>query len=86
MQKIHGAIAAVFVVTLALFLLGGVLFVTGQAAALIARQGQWLEFFNDSIKDPMCIAASVCAVAGFLLSYKPLQKQEQTAPRASTTR
>ena len=47
----------------------------GQAVALIAGQGDWLEFFNEAIKTPMCIAASVCAIAGFLLSYKRQQNK-----------
>jgi len=86
MNKIRRAIEVLFVLTLAILLLGGVLFVTGQAVALAIGQGQWLEFLNESIKNPMCIAASVCAVAGFLLSYKHHQQQEQTAEEASTSR
>jgi fumarate reductase subunit C len=84
MHNIRRIIEVIFVLTLATFLLGGVVFVTGQAVALIAGQGQWLEFFNEFIKTPMCIAASVCAVAGFLLSYKHHQKQEQTAQKATS--
>jgi hypothetical protein len=84
MHNIRRIIEVIFVLTLATLLLGGVVFVTGQAVALIAGQGQWLEFFNEFIKTPMCIAASVCAVAGFLLSYKHHQKQEQTAQKATS--
>ena len=85
MHKFRRAIEAIFVLTLAALLLGGILFVAGQAIALIAGQGDWLEFFNDFVKPPLCIAASVCAVAGFLLSYKQDQKQLQT-PQEATTR
>ena len=84
MHQIRRAIEVIFVLTLAALLLGGILFVTGQAIALIAGQGDWLEFFNDSVKPPLCIAASVCAVAGFLLSYKHPQKQGQTRQEATT--
>ena len=84
MHQIRRAIEVLFVLTLAALLLGGVVFVTGQAIALIAGQGGWLEFFNESIKTPMCIAASVCAIAGFLLSYRRHQNQEQ--PQEATTR
>jgi hypothetical protein len=86
MHKIRRAVEAVFVLTLAILLVGGVVFVAGQAVALIAGQGQWLEFFNNSVKDPMCIAASACAIAGFLLSYKRRQAQEQITSEATTTR
>lgn len=85
MHRIRRAIQAIFVLTLATLLLGGILFVAGQAIALVAGQGDWLEFFNDSVKPPLCIAASVCAVAGFLLSYKQDQEQLQT-PQEATTR
>ncbi|MFF2245385.1 hypothetical protein ACFVTM_14525 [Arthrobacter sp. NPDC058130] len=85
MHKIRRTIEAIFVLTLALLLLGGVVFVAGQAIALTAGQGDWLQFFNDAFKPPLCIAASVCAVAGFLLSYKSHQKQKQT-PQEATMR
>lgn len=74
----------VFVITLGALLVGGVLFVLGQAAGLVAGQGGWLEFFNNFIKPPICIAASLCAVAGFLLSYKRPQKQAPQHQEAST--
>lgn len=84
MHKIRRAVEVVFVLTLAAFLLGGVVFVMSQAVALIAGQGEWLPLLNETIKTPMCIAASVCAIAGFLLSYTHRQKQEQ-APQEATT-
>jgi uncharacterized membrane protein SirB2 len=77
MQKIRRAVEVIFVLTLAMLLLGGVVFVASQSVALIAGQGNWLELLNEFIKMPMCIAASVCAIAGFLLSYKRHQNQEQ---------
>ena len=86
MHTIRRAIQAVFVLTLALLLLGGVFFVAGQAVALASGQGEWLEFFNTAIKDPMCIAASVCAVTGFLLSYKHGKEQAVTAGEAAASR
>jgi membrane protein implicated in regulation of membrane protease activity len=77
MHKTRRAIEVLFVLTLAALLAGGVVFVLGQAVALILGQGSWLAFFNETVKIPMCIAASVCAVAGFLLIYKRRQDQEQ---------
>ncbi len=77
MHTIRRAIEVLFVLTLAALLAGGIVFVAGQAIALAAGQGDWLTLLNDTIKAPMCIAASICAVAGFLLSYKRRQDQEQ---------
>lgn len=77
MNRIRRTIEALFVLTLAALLLGGVVFVTGQAVALIAGQGDLLTLLNETIKTPMCIAASACAIAGFLLNYKRHQNQEQ---------
>lgn len=74
----------IFVLTLAALLLGGVVFVAGQAIALMVGKGEWLTFLNDSLKDPMCIAASICAIAGFLLSYE--RHQEQGQPEEARTR
>ncbi|MDP9999582.1 hypothetical protein [Pseudarthrobacter sulfonivorans] len=77
MHKIRRAVEVLFVVTLAALLMGGVVFVAEQAVALVAGKGDWLELLNETIKPPMCIAASVCAIAGFLLSYKRQQTQAQ---------
>lgn len=77
MHTIRRAIEVLFVLTLAAFLAGGIVFVAGQAIALVAGQGEWLTLLNDTIKVPICIAASLCAVAGFLLSYRRHQNQEQ---------
>lgn len=76
MHRIRRAIQAIFVLTLAALLAGGVLFVVGQAVALAAGQGGLLDFFDDAVKPALCIAASACAVAGFLLSYKSRQQQD----------
>jgi membrane protein implicated in regulation of membrane protease activity len=84
MQTIRRVIEVLFVLTLAALLGGGIVFVLGQAVALILGQGSWLAFFHDTVKIPMCIAASVCAIAGFLLSYKRSQYQEQ--PKEAKTR
>ncbi|ACL38101.1 hypothetical protein Achl_0098 [Pseudarthrobacter chlorophenolicus A6] len=77
MHSFRRAIEVLFVLTLAVLLAGGILFVLGQAVALVAGQGQWLTLLNETIKTRICIAASICAVAGFLLSYKRRQPQEQ---------
>ncbi|HKU03287.1 MAG TPA: hypothetical protein VJQ80_10805 [Arthrobacter sp.] len=74
----------VFTFTLGVLLIGGVLFVAGQAVGLMAGQNAWLEFFNNVIKPPLCIAASVCAVAGFLLSYGRPRKEAGQKQEAST--
>lgn len=82
MQQLRRAVQAVFVITLGVLLAGGVLFVAGQALGLLVGQGSWLTFLNEFFKPGMCIAASVCAVAGFLLGYKSPKaadvKQEAT--------
>jgi membrane protein implicated in regulation of membrane protease activity len=83
MDQARRFVEAVFVLTLAVLLLGGVLFVMGQAIAVIVGQGSWLVFLNDTVKPLICIAGSICAIAGFLLSYKRLQKHE-TSREAAT--
>ncbi|UKA52015.1 hypothetical protein LFT48_08860 [Arthrobacter sp. FW305-123] len=60
---------------LGILLVGGVVFVAGQAAGLRLGQGHWVVFFNEALKPPICMAASVCAVAGFLLSYQSTRHQ-----------
>ena len=77
MHTIQRAIEVLFVLTLAALLIGGIVFVAGQGIALAAGHGDWLTLLNDTIKAPVCIAASICAVSGFLLSYKRHQTQEQ---------
>ncbi|KIC65875.1 hypothetical protein [Pseudarthrobacter phenanthrenivorans] len=84
MQTSRRFFETVFVITLGALLIGGVLFVAGQAAGLLAGQNGWLEFFNTTIKPPMCIAASVCALAGFLLSYRRPKEQVQRRQEAQS--
>ncbi|MFC7849424.1 hypothetical protein ACFUTU_13210 [Arthrobacter sp. NPDC057388] len=84
MQKLRHTVSAVFVASLAVLLLAGVVFVAGQALALITGQGEWLAALNEGVKVPACIAASVCAIAGFLLSYKTPAKQDHRQQEART--
>lgn len=84
MQKLRHTVSAVFVASLAVLLLAGVVFVAGQALALITGQGEWLAGLNDGVKAPACIAASVCAIAGFLLSYRTPAKQNHQQQEART--
>jgi hypothetical protein len=84
MHKIRKAIEVIFVLTLAALLVGGVVFVAGQALGLVFGQGALLEFFNATVKAPICIAASACAIAGFLLSYQRHQEHAQPQEEATT--
>ena len=67
---LHRIVLGIFTLTLGISLLGGILLVLAQTVALVIGQGPWLVFLNDTAKIPVVIAASVCAVAGFLLSYR----------------
>ncbi|MGN8131304.1 hypothetical protein [Arthrobacter sp. RC1.1 241] len=84
MKTLQKTAEILFVSTLGALLIGGVLFVAGQAVGLLAGQNAWLEFFNTAIKPPICIAASVCAVAGFLLSYRRPKEQLQRRQEAQS--
>lgn len=84
MQKLRHTINAVFAASLAMLLLAGIVFVAGQALALVMGQGQWLGALNDGVKGPACIAASICAIAGFLLSYRQPAKQDHPQQEART--
>ena len=63
-------VTVAFVITLAVSLVGGILLVAGQTLSLVIGQGQWLAFLDATAKGPVCVAASLCAIAGFLLSYR----------------
>lgn len=67
---LHRITLGIFTLTLGISLLGGILLVLAQTVALLVGQGPWLVFLNDTAKIPVVIAASVCAVAGFILSYR----------------
>lgn len=84
MQKLRHTINAIFVISLAALLIAGIVFVAGQALSLITGQGDWLAVLNEAVKGPACIAASVCAIAGFLLSYKTPAKQNNPQQEART--
>jgi hypothetical protein len=84
MQKLRHTLNALFVISLAVLLIAGMVFVAGQALALITGQGDWLAVLNEAVKGPACIAASVCAIAGFLLSYKTPAKHNNPQQEART--
>lgn len=52
MHTVRRAIEVLFVLTLAALLAGGMVFVAGQAIALVAGEGKWLTLLNDTIKAP----------------------------------
>ena len=62
-------VRSAFVLTLGISLLGGLLFVAAQALAIITGQGSWLAPLNQTGKIPVVVAASLCAIFGFLLTY-----------------
>jgi hypothetical protein len=74
----------IFTLTLALSLAGGILLVLAQGIVLLAGQGPWLTFLNDTAKIPVIIASSVCAIAGFLLSYRKTAPVEATVENSHT--
>ncbi|MDQ0866957.1 hypothetical protein [Arthrobacter globiformis] len=84
MQKLRNTINTIFVISLAVLLIAGIVFVAGQALALITGQGDWLAVLNEAVKGPACISASVCAIAGFLLSYKAPAQQNNPQQEART--
>ena len=84
MQKLQHTINAIFVISLAVLLVAGIVFVAGQVLALVTGQGGWLAVLNEAVKGPACIAASVCALAGFLLSYKKPANQNSPQQEART--
>jgi uncharacterized membrane protein SirB2 len=84
MQKLRRTVNAVFVASLAVLLIAGIVFVAGQALALVTGQGEWLAALNEGVKVPACIAASICAITGFLLSYKQPARQDQPQQEART--
>ncbi|WP_314193793.1 hypothetical protein [uncultured Arthrobacter sp.] len=84
MQKLRNTINTIFVISLAVLLIAGIVFVAGQALALITGQGDWLAVLNEAVKGPACVAASVCAIAGFLLSYKAPAQQNNPQQEART--
>ena len=80
MRLLRRAIGAAFTLSLAGLLLGGVAFVAAQALALALGRGEWLEVLDAWLKTPACVAASVCAVAGYLLGYSRLGQPGKEAP------
>ena len=58
-----------FVTTLALSLVGGLLFLAAQVVAIVAGQAAWLAVLNETVKIPVVVSSSLCAIFAFLLLY-----------------
>ncbi|WP_028658525.1 hypothetical protein [Nocardioides insulae] len=72
----HSLLRTVFIGSLVLALLGGVLLIAWQALGLILGSGGIVGGPNGVFKTVLCIASSVSAVAAYLLLYaKPRVEQ-----------
>ncbi|WP_405667256.1 hypothetical protein OG379_35255 [Streptomyces sp. NBC_01166] len=58
-----------FRLSIVAFLIGGVVIVLGQALGIILGNAQWVEHVEASAQPATCIAASICGILSFALSY-----------------
>lgn len=65
----YKVLKALFVITLAISLLGGIGFVLAQSVGLISGNLALLKTLNKQWKTPIVQICSVCAVFAFLLHY-----------------
>ncbi|MGV9625034.1 hypothetical protein [Streptomyces sp. NPDC003487] len=52
------------------FLAGGIVIVAGQALGIVLGDAQWVTDVEGSAQPPTCIAASICGILSFALSYR----------------
>lgn len=73
------ALQAIFVITLAISIAGGILFVAVQLIGLLPGNLEFFTTMNTLIKPPLVIVCSICAIASFLMHYFEQAESEETA-------
>ncbi|MEU5023753.1 hypothetical protein [Streptomyces milbemycinicus] len=59
-----------FRLSILVFLAGGVVIVIGQALGIALGDAQWVANVQSDVQPPTCIAASICGILSFVLSYE----------------
>ncbi|GGZ35174.1 hypothetical protein [Streptomyces poonensis] len=79
---VHRLLEPLFRLSVVVFLAGGVVIVAGQAVAVAAGSATWLERVASTAQPPTCIAASVCGILSFVLSYRSKGAKETPDDRS----
>ena len=76
---VHRLLEILFRLSVVVFLVGGVVIVAGQAVAIAAGNASWVEQVATAAEPPTCIAASICGILSFVLSYRSIPPSDEGA-------
>ncbi|AEY93996.1 hypothetical protein SHJG_8731 [Streptomyces hygroscopicus subsp. jinggangensis 5008] len=75
----HRLLQPLFRLSVVVFLIGGLVIVTGQAIGIVSGKAQWVVDVETGAQPSVCLAASICGILSFALSYlRPEQPQDDT--------
>ncbi|MER6849693.1 hypothetical protein AB0A81_38695 [Streptomyces flaveolus] len=74
---VHRLLELLFRLSVVVFLVGGVVIVAGQAVAIAAGNASWVEQVATAAEPPTCIAASICGILSFALSYRSIPPSDE---------
>ena len=83
----HRVFQQLFRLSIVVFLVGGLVVVVGQALGIVLGDAQWVADVEAEVGPPMCIAASICGILSFALSYRGQEdpKDEDSSLPLATT-
>ncbi|GAA0494359.1 MULTISPECIES: hypothetical protein [Streptomyces] len=88
----HRLLQPLFRLSILVFLTGGLVIVLGQALGIVLGDARWVAAMESGVQPSTCIAASICGILSFALSYRrPDRPQgpgagDRPAEQAVTTR
>ncbi|MEU6114378.1 hypothetical protein ABZ840_07540 [Streptomyces sp. NPDC047117] len=75
----HRLLQPLFRLSILVFLAGGVVTVLGQTLGIVLGDARWVMQVESSAQPPTCIAASICGILSFVLSYRRSQDARDDA-------
>ncbi|POX37320.1 hypothetical protein C3486_28865 [Streptomyces sp. Ru73] len=79
----HRLLQPLFRLGIVVFLTGGLVIVVGQALGVVLGDARWVAEVQSGAQPSTCVAASVCGILSFVLSYgRPEENPADAAGRA----
>ncbi|MFI8993743.1 hypothetical protein [Streptomyces sp. NPDC053542] len=74
----HRLLQPLFRLSIIVFLTGGLVIVLGQALGIVLGDARWVAAVQSGAQPSTCIAASICGILSFVLSYRGAERPQNT--------
>lgn len=74
----HRLLQPLFRLSIVAFLTGGLVIVLGQALGIVLGDAHWVAAVESNAQPSTCVAASICGILSFFLSYRGPERPRNT--------